>query len=59
MSQVQLAELAGRTSRWLVRVESGQGDVRLSDLVKLSEALGTTVSDLIEERAPAPSSDVE
>ncbi len=59
LTQEQLAHLIGRSERWLIDVERGDVDPRLSDAVALAWALSVRVADLTpdpESRGP-PSSD--
>ena len=52
LTQEQLAHLIGRSERWLIDVERGEVDPRLSDAVALAEALCVGVADLAS--APEP-----
>src|SRR5262249_6460342 len=52
LTQEQLAHLIGRSERWLIDVERGEVDPRLSDAVALAEALSVGVADLTS--APEP-----
>jgi len=51
-SRAQLAERSGLSVRYLARIEGGDGNVSLSRLADLAEALGTTPEALL--RAPRP-----
>ena len=46
LTQEQLAHLIGRSERWLIDVERGEVDPRLSDAVALAQALCVRVADL-------------
>ena len=52
MTQEALAGLVGRTRRWLIAVEQDEVDVRVSDLIRLAEALHTRAPDLIADPMP-------
>ena len=54
MTRAVLAGLVGRSERWLIRVERGELDVRLSDLVELSAALCIRLGDLFGEPFLSP-----
>ena len=62
MSQDVVAGLVGKSERWLIAVEGGQDDVRVSDLVKLAAALRVRLEELlappdgqrVAEPAPSP-----
>jgi DNA-binding XRE family transcriptional regulator len=49
ITQEALAGLVGRTRRWLIAVEQDEVDLRVSDLVRLADALHTQAPDLISE----------
>lgn len=49
LTQEQLAHLIGRSERWLIDVERGEVDPRLSDAVALAQALCVGVADLTAE----------
>jgi DNA-binding XRE family transcriptional regulator len=51
MTQAVLAHLVGRSPRWLVSVESGQVDPRLSDAARLAAALGVHLADIAARSA--------
>src|SRR5437870_3821692 len=46
MTQAVLADLIGRSERWLVDVEHGTVDLRLSDVAQLARALRVEVAQL-------------
>jgi len=46
LTQARLAHLVGRSERWLIGVEGGGVDPRLSDAVALAAVLGVGVEDL-------------
>jgi transcriptional regulator with XRE-family HTH domain len=48
MSQRDLAERSGVSREYIARIELGQHDPTLSTLEKLAEALGVSVSKLVE-----------
>lgn len=52
LTQEALAGLVGRTRRWLISVEQDEVDLRLSDLLRLADALHTPVPELIDLSAP-------
>ena len=52
LTQAQLAELIGRSERWLIDVEGGGVDPRLSDAVALARVLGVGVDRLLAEPTP-------
>src|SRR3979411_2498467 len=45
-SQATLAQLIGRSERWMVAVERGDDDLRLSDITQLATALGVDIAQL-------------
>jgi DNA-binding XRE family transcriptional regulator len=49
LTQEQLAHLVGRSERWLIEVERGEVDPRLSDAVALARALCVRVADLTSD----------
>jgi len=49
LTQQQLAHLIGRSERWLIDVERGEVDPRLSDAVALARALCVRVVDLTSD----------
>jgi transcriptional regulator with XRE-family HTH domain len=51
MTQAVLAGLVGRSERWMVQVERGAVDIRVSDLVGICAVLGVEVRDLVGEAA--------
>jgi transcriptional regulator with XRE-family HTH domain len=60
LTQARLAHLIGRSERWLIDVERGGVDPRLSDALALARELCVAVDDLaggttaVEERAGRP-----
>jgi transcriptional regulator with XRE-family HTH domain len=60
LTQEALAGLVGRTRRWLIAVEQDGVDIRLSDLLRLADALQIPAPDLIglepgcQQRPPDP-----
>ena len=62
MSQDVVAGLVGKSERWLIGVEAGRDDVKVSDLVKLAGALRVRPEELlappdglrVAEPAPSP-----
>jgi DNA-binding XRE family transcriptional regulator len=52
LTQEQLAHLIGRSERWLIDVERGEVDPRLSDAVALARALSIGVADLTTDHEP-------
>jgi transcriptional regulator with XRE-family HTH domain len=63
LTQARLAHLVGRSERWLLDVERGDVDPRLSDAVALARVLRVRLDDLAPEppaalpgagRAPVP-----
>lgn len=62
-TQETLAQLLGHSERWMVDVEAGRVDLKLTDLTALADMLGAPVADLItggitrlESVAPLPPS---
>jgi DNA-binding XRE family transcriptional regulator len=53
LTQARLAHLIGRSERWLIDVEHGEVDPRLSDAVALARVLSVSVDELAGQRAPA------
>ena len=51
MTQAVLAQLVGRSARWLLSVEQGQVDPRLSDAARLAAALGVHLDDIAPHSA--------
>ena len=47
ISQLELALKTGLTTRTVSRIECGTIDPKLSTLIKIAEALGTKVTDLL------------
>ena len=47
LTQARLAHLIGRSERWLIDVEGGQVDPRLSDALALARVLSVLVDDLV------------
>jgi transcriptional regulator with XRE-family HTH domain len=54
MSQTVLAGLVGRSERWMVEVEGGAADLRVSDLVQIARALDIDPADLLTGKVPSP-----
>jgi transcriptional regulator with XRE-family HTH domain len=54
LTQERLAHLIGRSERWLIEVERGEVDPRLSDALALAQALRVGVADLTGERRARP-----
>ena len=54
MSQAVLAGLVGRSERWMVEVEGGASDLRVSDLVQIARALEVDPADLLSGNCAAP-----
>lgn len=54
LTQAQLAERARLSVRFLARVEAGDGNISVTRLTDLAEALGTTPSDLLRPRPEHP-----
>ncbi|HKF79056.1 MAG TPA: helix-turn-helix transcriptional regulator [Candidatus Dormibacteraeota bacterium] len=52
LTQARLAHLVGRSERWLVEVERGAVDPRLSDAVALARMLRVGVDELARDLAP-------
>src|SRR5437879_368341 len=46
LSQIALAHLIGRSERWMIAVERGDDDLRLSDITELAAALGVDMTEL-------------
>lgn len=55
LTQTVLAGLVGRSPRWLMDVEHGVVDPRMSDAVRLAAALGVELVDLIPLTTATPS----
>lgn len=51
LTQERLAHLVGRSERWLIEVERGEVDPRLSDALALARVLRVGVVDLTGEPA--------
>lgn len=49
LTQAVLAHLVGRSPRWLMDVERGVVDPRMSDAARLAAALGVDLSDIARE----------
>lgn len=47
LSQAQLAKLCGVTQQAIQKIEKGTGKPSFDTLMKLAEALGVTVNDLV------------
>ncbi len=60
LTQARLAHMIGRSERWLIDVERGGVDPRLSDALALARVLSVAVDDLagrptpVDERAARP-----
>ena len=60
LTQARLAHMVGRSERWLIDVERGGVDPRLSDALALARVLSVAVDDLagrstpVDERAARP-----
>jgi transcriptional regulator with XRE-family HTH domain len=55
MSQTVLSGLVGRSDRWMVEVEGGECDPRVSDLLRIARALDIDPVDLLSGACSAPS----
>src|SRR5215831_8404624 len=55
-SQRQLAERAGLSVRFLAQLEHGEGNISLERFAAVAEALGASMSELLETREAAPRS---
>ena len=53
LTQARLAHLVGRSERWLIDVERGGVDPRLSDALALARELCVAVDDLARATTPA------
>lgn len=53
LTQARLAHLVGRSERWLIDVEGGGVDPRLSDAAALARVLRVGIDDLVAE-LPCP-----
>lgn len=56
MSRAQLSEASGVNARQIQRIENGEGDmsnVTLANAIKLADALGVDVRDLIDSKKDA------
>jgi transcriptional regulator with XRE-family HTH domain len=53
LTQARLAHLVGRSERWLIEVERGGVDPRLSDALALARVLSVAVDDLADRLTPA------
>jgi transcriptional regulator with XRE-family HTH domain len=53
LTQARLAHMVGRSERWLIGVEGGGVDPRVSDAVALAGVLCVGVDDLVGLSAPA------
>jgi transcriptional regulator with XRE-family HTH domain len=56
LSQEELARRVDLTRTAITKIESGSQDVRFRELEKLSEALGISLGNLVEERRPVKES---
>jgi transcriptional regulator with XRE-family HTH domain len=54
LTQAVLAQLVGRSERWLIEVEQGHVDPRLSDALLLAQALSIEIAELVREVAVRP-----
>ncbi len=54
MKQAVLAGLVGRSERWLIDIEGGDADLRVSDLIQLARALKIHPADLLTGDCAAP-----
>lgn len=52
LTQARLAHLVGRSERWLVEVERGAVDPRLSDAVALARMLRVGIDELARDVVP-------
>jgi transcriptional regulator with XRE-family HTH domain len=52
LTQARLAHMIGRSERWLIDVEGGGVDPRLSDAVALARVLRVGVDDLLGQATP-------
>jgi transcriptional regulator with XRE-family HTH domain len=59
MNQAVLAGLVGRSERWMVEVEGGDSDLRVSDLIQLARALKIQPADLLTGNCPPPAETFE
>lgn len=50
MTQEGFADLVGTSIQWISRVERGEENLTITTLVKLSDAVGLTVEDLLKGR---------
>jgi transcriptional regulator with XRE-family HTH domain len=57
LSQAVLAQLVGRSERWLIDVEQGRVDLKVSDALKLARELRIGVGELLSEGVPEAASD--
>lgn len=46
LTQYELAKLVGLTRRGILQIEKEQQDIRVSNAIKLAQALGTSVEEL-------------
>ncbi len=53
LTQARLAHMIGRSERWLIAVEAGGVDPRLSDVLALARVLSVGVNDLALATTPA------
>ncbi len=50
MTQAELAGKAGITREYVVRLETGRQDPRVSVVIRIAQALSVSVNDLVETR---------
>lgn len=53
LSQLQLAKMCGVTQQFIQRIEKGKVTPSIKSAMKIAEALGVTVDELIREEASA------
>ncbi len=54
LKQAVLAGLVGRSERWLIDIEGGEADLRVSDLIQLARALQIHPAELLTGHCPPP-----
>ncbi len=59
LTLADVAGAVGRTPAWLSQLENGKVEPRLGQLADLAAALGTSTSDLLEDRAPDRRAELE